>query len=96
MQLVDTVNEYSQLGIYAYCLLIEMLVWSTMLTYDDTIICGLLFERICDGADCPMKPAHSLPPGERLDWIENLSAEDKSQILDHYYLWIRKLDRDLL
>lgn len=64
--------------------------------YENTIITGLLFERICDDQDCPMKPAYLLPPAERVAWAMNLSDLERKKILIHYHEWIKRLDNNLL
>lgn len=67
-----------------------------MNAYENTIIIGLLFERICDDPACPLLPAYSLPPKERVAWAMSLSDHERTRILDHYHEWIRRLDINLL
>jgi len=69
--------------------------WMTMLLYEDVIISGLLFERICDNEDCPMLPAYELPLQDRVVWAMALSIEEKKRIIDHYHECISKLDSNL-
>ncbi|SHO53620.1 hypothetical protein SAMN02745220_05230 [Desulfopila aestuarii DSM 18488] len=66
-----------------------------MLLHEDVIINGLLFERICDDANCPMLPAYELPLKDRVLWAMALSREEKKRIVDHYYECISKLDSHL-
>ncbi|SHO49686.1 hypothetical protein SAMN02745220_03009 [Desulfopila aestuarii DSM 18488] len=63
---------------------------------ENVIITGLLFERICTDDNCPMLPAYTLPPEKRIDWAQNLSREQRQQIIDHYNDCIKKLDDNLL
>ncbi|WP_143170895.1 hypothetical protein [Desulfopila aestuarii] len=75
--------------------LILTVYWVTMLLHEDVIINGLLFERICDDANCPMLPAYELPLKDRVLWAMALSREEKKRIVDHYYECISKLDSHL-
>ena len=60
--------------------------------HQDIIILGLLFQCLCDDPACPLAEVHPLPPRERIAWADNLSVEERTGLLNHYYMVRAQLD----
>ena len=59
---------------------------------EDFILTSLMFERICDDADCPLIEIHKLSEIERVRWLRGLTGMEKKRILNHYRKHLRKFD----
>lgn len=63
-----------------------------MVLDEDIILSSLIFERICNDDDCPLKKIHQMPVEERVKWKDGLSREEIREIISHYHECIRKHD----
>ena len=63
-----------------------------MVLDENIILSSLIFERICNDDDCPLKKIHQMPIEERVKWKDGLTREEIDQIISHYHECIRKHD----
>lgn len=57
-------------------------LWKTV---GDVILMGMIVECLCDDPVCPLANVHALPLKDRVVWASQLSIEERTRILNHYY-----------